>query len=179
MAELISVRLLMMRALYVALALGVIFFHLLPLNTHPARWAPPDLLVALTLAWVVRRPDHVPVLSVAGVMLLADLLFQRPPGLWALLTVLAAEYLRPGPASRGETGMIGEWLGFGLAVLVMMVVNRMILAMLAVPQAQMSLEMSRLVLTVAVYPLVVLFLQGLLRVRRPAPGDGALPGGRA
>lgn len=179
MAELAPTRLVAMRALYVGLALGVIFFHLLPLTTHPVRWAPPDLLVVLTLAWVVRRPEHVTALPIAAVMLLADLLFQRPPGLWALLTVLAAEYLRPGPASQGETGMIGEWLGFGLAVLVMIVANRMILGLLAVPQAQMSLDVIRLVLTVAVYPLVVLFLQGVLRVRRPAPGDAAVPGGRA
>ena len=69
-----------MRAAFVGISLLIMFFHLLPLETTPRRWAAPDLLVCLCFAWALRRPDYVPALAVAGVMLLADLMFQRPPG---------------------------------------------------------------------------------------------------
>ena len=75
------------RAVFLAVAVGVIFFALLPLDTGASRWAPPDLLLAFCLAWAARRPDYVPALSIAFVALLADLLYQRPPGLFALLTL--------------------------------------------------------------------------------------------
>ena len=47
-----------MRLAFVALALVVVFFHLLPLETVPRQWAPPDVLLAFTFAWVLRRPPH-------------------------------------------------------------------------------------------------------------------------
>ena len=39
-----------MRICFCALALLIIFFHLIPLDTVPRRWAPPDLLLAFTFA---------------------------------------------------------------------------------------------------------------------------------
>lgn len=71
----------LMRGTYVLLAFAVVFLHLLPLNTRPDRWPFPDVMIALTFAWVLRRPDYVPMLVVAMVMLISDLLLQRPPGL--------------------------------------------------------------------------------------------------
>ena len=44
------VHLWIMRALFVLLSLAILFFHLLPLNPTPSRWAGPDLLVAVTFA---------------------------------------------------------------------------------------------------------------------------------
>ena len=70
MAELSTSRLWLMRLGFVALALVIMFFHLLPLDTVPRRWAPPDLLVAFVFAWALRRPDYVPILSLAIILLL-------------------------------------------------------------------------------------------------------------
>ena len=44
--------------------------------------AGPDLMLAFTFAWVLRRPDYVPVLLIAAIFLLEDMLLMRPPGLW-------------------------------------------------------------------------------------------------
>jgi rod shape-determining protein MreD len=38
-------RLWLMRAAFVLLALLILFFHLLPLDTTPSRWAGPDLVL--------------------------------------------------------------------------------------------------------------------------------------
>ena len=48
------------RGLYLFLALLILFFHLLPLNARPDRWPFPDLIIALTFAWVLQtEPDTV------------------------------------------------------------------------------------------------------------------------
>ncbi|TMV10158.1 rod shape-determining protein MreD [Ruegeria sediminis] len=158
----------LMRALYMFLALLILFFHLLPLGTLPARWAPPDLLIALTFAWVLRRPDYVPILSVAVVMLTADLLLQRPPGLLAALVVGGRAYLRSASAGMRDIGFAGEWITVGVVLAAIALLNRVILGITAVQQAPLLLVLIQLVLTIAVYPLVVWISQSLFRVRRQA-----------
>lgn len=178
MAELALSRRLLMRLAFFALALVIMFFHLLPLNTQPKPWAPPDLLLALAFAWALRRPDYVPPLSIAAVMLMADLMFQRPPGLMAMLVVLGCEYLRTRTASLREASFAGEWLAVCLTLAAITVANRLILAVFGVVQAQLVLSLVQVLLTMAVYPLVVLVSQSLMGVRKPAPGDAQVLGVR-
>ena len=60
----------------------------------PGRLPGPDIILLIALSWIVMRPDYVPVLLLAVVFLLTDLLLMRPPGLWTALAVLAGEFLR-------------------------------------------------------------------------------------
>ena len=39
------------RVLFVIVAMGLMFFRLLPLDTRPQNWAGPDILMALIFAW--------------------------------------------------------------------------------------------------------------------------------
>ena len=167
-----------MRLAFVGLALLVIFFHLIPLDTVPRRWAPPDVIMAFAFAWALRRPDYVPPLLLGSVMLLADLLFQRPPGLLALLVVLGAEYLKYRTAGLAEASFLGEWMALAIVVTGVTLANRLMLGMLLVPLPALGLALIQMVLTIAVYPLVVLVTQLVLGVRRPAPGDGGPLGAR-
>lgn len=172
-------RLWLMRLGYFALALLIMFFHLLPLDTLPRQWAPPDLLLAFTLAWSLRRPEYVPAISIAVVMLIADLLFQRPPGLLALLVVMGTEHLKGRSAGLGETGFAMEWVTISIVVVAITLANRFVLGALAVQQAPLTLSLIQMVMTVVVYPLVVLVTQLIMRVRRPMPKDGRIVGARA
>ena len=176
MAELSPTRLIGMRVLYVALALVVIFFHLLPLDTAPRRWSGPDLLLALTFAWAMLRPDHVPIISVAAVMLLADLVLQRPPGLMAALVVLGVEYLRNRVLAYRCAGFAREWVTVALVMAAILAADRVALAVLDVPQAQLGLALMRTGLTIVIYPLVVLFCRTVLGLRRPQPGESLASG---
>ncbi|WIY26410.1 rod shape-determining protein MreD [Parasedimentitalea psychrophila] len=155
-----------MRAAFPALALLIMFFHLLPLDTVPRKWAPPDLLVASALAWSLRRPDYLPTVLLAVTLLLADLMFQRPPGLLALLVLLACEYLKPRALSHRDTGFAAEWLSVSLVLTAITVLNRMALALVGVQQAPFGLILIQMILTIAAYPLVVLVSQSILGVRR-------------
>lgn len=179
MDSLLPSRLWLMRILYFGLALLILFFHLLPLGTLPSRWAPPDLLIAFTFAWTLRRPDYVPLLSVAIVMLMADFMLQRPPGLLAALIVAGAAYLRNWSAGLSDASFLGEWASVGLVLVSIMVLNRMILGLTAVEQAPLWLVLIQLVLTVVLYPIVVFVTQNLFAVRKLTPADADVLGGRS
>jgi len=173
MAEYSASRLWLMRAGFVGLALAIMFFHLLPLDTQPRRWAPPDLLIVFAFAWVLRRPDYLPLLSLALVMLAADFMLQRPPGLLALLVVLGAEYLKNQTAGLRQASFLGEWAAVTIVLVAITILNRLILMVVVVQPDPLGLSLIQMVLTVAIYPVVVVITQSLMGVRKPRPGDAA------
>ncbi|WGW03884.1 rod shape-determining protein MreD [Tropicibacter oceani] len=160
-----------MRAAYLALALLVMFMHLLPLQTTPRHFAGPDLLVALTFAWALRRPDYVPALLIAGVMLLADMLFGRPPGLWALLVLVASEWLKRRDRRMRDTTFVAEWLTVAMILFAITLAYRTVLGLLIVPGGALFLTVMQFAMTVIAYPVIVAISHVVLRVRRSAPGE--------
>ncbi len=160
------------RALYVALCLAVMFFSLLPLDMSPGRIAGPDLILALTFAWAIRRPDVVPLLLVALVMLLADMVFQRPPGLWAALAVLVTERLKARERQSRETAFAMEWMSVSVALIVMALAYQIVLLLLIVPVANGALLLSQTLLTILAYPAVAAVSHAVFGIRRARPGDG-------
>ncbi|MGR3495714.1 rod shape-determining protein MreD [Citreimonas sp.] len=171
MAERSVARLWLMRAVYPLLALLILFAQLLPMQITPASIAGPDLLVALTFVWALRRPDFVPMLSIAAVMLLADLLTQRPPGLWAALVLLAAEWLKVQDRRiRGNT-FFAEWLTVATALMVITVVYRIALGLLVVGPGTLALHAMQYGMTLIAYPLVAAISHTAFGVRRSAPGE--------
>ncbi|MEP2030822.1 MAG: rod shape-determining protein MreD [Paracoccaceae bacterium] len=176
MAELTNARLWMMRFSFVGLSAAVIFFYLLPLQTAPRSWAGPDMIIALAFAWALRRPEYVPVLSVAVVMLLADLMLQRPPGLLALLVVLGVENLKSRALGLREAPFLAEWSVVALVLIAITLMNRLILGILVVQQAPLGLSILQTVVTLMFYPVVVLLSRFVLGVRKAAPGDARAMG---
>lgn len=173
MAEVAKSRIWLMRGVYLGLALAYLFFHLLPLDTMPRRWAPPDLLVALTFTWVMRRPDFVPAVSVGVAFLAADLLLQRPPGLWSALMVGGCAFLARRPDGSGESGFASEWIAVGIVLSAITLLNRLILTITFAGPAPWLLDLSQLVLTVLAYPLLAGLSQAVFGVRRLAPADAS------
>jgi len=171
MAEGSAARVWSMRAMYLALALVLIFINLIPLDFRPRVWAGPDLLVALTFAWVLRRPEFVPALSIGLVVLLADLLFLRPPGLWAALMVMGTQTLKTRARTLRDQPFMMEWLAVTGVFLTLSLANRLVLAVLVVPQAPLGLTIIHVVMTLICYPLVVMISQLVFGVRKSAPGD--------
>lgn len=159
------------RASYLLLALGLVFVHLLPLSTLPTRWAPPDFLLALTLAWTVRRPDLVPVGSVAIVYFMTDLLFQRPPGLLTALVILATEGLRARSGSMRTLPFAFEWLTVSFAIVGLVFLNRAALLVVMADRAPLTPTVIQMVMTILAYPLVVALSYLVFGVHRPAQGE--------
>lgn len=160
------------RALFVALAGLVAFVQLLPLNPGPGQIPGPDVLVLLTFAWVLRRPEYLPVWLIAPVFLMADFLFMRPPGLWSGLVVIASEMLRNRVGAVREYPFVGEWLLVAAVILGMTLADRLVLTILAVDQPALGLSLIRLIATALCYPLAVALAARPFGIRRPLLGDG-------
>ena len=131
------------RTLYVLFGLTIIFYRLLPLDTGTPGLPGPDFILCVTLVWVLRQPAAVPVVSILLLMLLGDFLLQRPPGLWAAMTIAAAEYLRNRRAGIAETPFLFEWGVVAGVILTMVLGQRLILWVLLADQpSRDSLETS-------------------------------------
>jgi rod shape-determining protein MreD len=159
------------RALYAGLAVALLFLRLLPLGTPAGNWPGPDLLLCLTFAWVLRRPDYTPVLLIAAVILLEDLLLLRPPGLWAAIVVLATEFLRRRGALAREISFAVEWLMVATVMAAAMLGYRLVLLLAMLPQVSLGQAIIQLVASILCYPLVVGASRLALGVRKPATGE--------
>ena len=142
-------------------------------------WVGPDLLVAFAFAWSLRRPEYVPILMLAALFLLSDLLLQRPPGLWALLMLLACENLRGRSRSLRDSTFSAEWIAISLLLVGILLVNRIVLSVLLVAPPQLGLSLIELGMTILSYPVVVFVTRTVMGVRRAAPGELDSLGGRA
>ncbi len=172
-------RLWTMRLGFAMLVCIILFFHLLPLETTPRRWVGPDLLLAFAFAWSLRRPEYVPSVLLALMFLLADLLLQRPPGLWAVLALLACESLKGRARGLRDTGFASEWLSVCILITGITVGYRAGLIITLVELPPFGLTVFETVMTMLFYPLVVAITHGLMGVRKTTPGDLDASGGRA
>ncbi len=159
------------RCLFLGIVATILFVRLLPLSAMPARFPGPDLILCLTLVWVQRRPDYVPAILVALVILVEDILAMRPPGLWALVVLLGTEFLRSREATLRDLPFALEWLVTGSVIAVLAFVNWLVLAVLMVPQIGFGQMLLQVLATVAAYPLVVAATLLAFRVRKVAKGE--------
>lgn len=158
-------------ALYLLIAAGALFVRILPLDLTGTGLPGPDLLLCLTMGWLLRRPGHLPAPVIAGVYLIEDLVSLRPPGLWALLVLIGSEFLRRRQSVVREINLLLEWAMVAGVLVAMMLANRLVLAIVMVPAPPLDLSLLKLLFTVVAYPFVVLVLHFVLRVRKPATGE--------
>ena len=175
MDEVSPLRLWAMRALYLASCAAMILAALLPLSGLPRSVPPPDFILALTLAWLIRRPDQVPLGSVIAVFLLTDIVFMHPPGLHTAMVVLATEYIRTHPRVRKETDLVSEVFRVGVVILAIAIAERLLLAFTLSPAPELGDAFAQAVLTIAVYPAAIVVTRIVFAVRhaRGEPLTGA------
>jgi rod shape-determining protein MreD len=159
------------RGLYAVLAAALLFIRLLPLGSEAGSWPGPDVLMCLTFAWVLRRPDYVPALVIAMVVLLEDLLVMRPPGLWAALMVLGAEFLRNRAALTRELSFVIEWVLVSGVMVAAIFGYRMALTLTMLDRVSLGQAMVQLVASILCYPIVVAVSALAFGVRKPAAGE--------
>jgi rod shape-determining protein MreD len=179
------------RGVYVALALVLLFFRLLPLGAgddsfpwsavpnwilgpfgiEPRPWPGPDVLMCLTMAWVMRRPDYLPALLIALVFLVEDMILLRPPGLWAALMLVATEFLRSRAALTRELSFSIEWLLAAGVMAALFIVYRVVFSIALMPQPGFGFAVMQTAWSILCYPVVVILCSFLLDVRKPATGE--------
>lgn len=153
---------------FAGLAAVLVLVKLLPLGLGAGGWPAPDLLMCLLVAWMIRRPDLLPMPLVAAVFLWADLMLMRPPGLWAALAVLAGEWLRNRQRGLRAAPLVAEPGLLAALMVAMLLTHWAVLAVLFVDQPRIGLQLLQVPVTVLAYPVVAALLQlGLGLRRRP------------
>lgn len=158
------------RLFFVLLAFMLIILDLVPLNMRPSLWAAPDILLVATLVWVARRPSYLPVAMIAGIILLTDFLFLRPPGLWTALVVILSETIRRQHREFRTMPFFTEWGTIAMGIVAITLANRIILAVVMAPQAPLALTLIEMVATILAYPLVLVAAHFIFGVSKVAPG---------
>ena len=161
------------RSLFVGAVFLVVIVLLLPLGQGSGRLPGPDVIVALTIAWAMRQSTHVPIVMLALTLLLVDLLLMRPPGLMAVIVVLAVEFVRAREESWRDLPFLADWAVAGALIAAIFVINALCLAIFLVPQPALGQTVLRLVLTVLIYPVAQVTVMYVFGVRHALGRPGA------
>lgn len=159
------------RALFVVLALVLLFLKLLPLGSLAGTLPGPDLLLCLIFAWVLRRPDYLPVLLVAAVVLTEDFLLMRPPGLWTGLVIVGTEFIRSRVGLTRELSFPAEWALVAAVMLGLLLAYRLAFVVSFMPQPALGFALLQTVWSILCYPLVVAASRFAFDLRKPAMGE--------
>lgn len=162
---------------YAALLLALMLIHLVPLSVGPGRIPGPDLMLAITLAWMLRRPAFLPTPLIAVMFLLGDIFFMRPLGLHAALAVLASEFLRAREASTREQTFVAEWIMVSGLLIAIFLTERIVLSLFLVEQVALGLTLFQAIATLLVYPLIVFASRLLFGISKMSASE-AEAGGR-
>jgi rod shape-determining protein MreD len=176
------------RALFVLIALLLMFWRLLPLPmpmvsdcVDAGAWCRftvwldrlpgPDLLLCVVFAWTMRRPDYLPAVLIAAVVLLEDMVLMRPPGLWTALVLLASEFVRGRVALTRELNFAVEWLLVAGLMVALLLVYRIAFAIVLLPQAGFGFALVQVVWSILCYPVVVFLSRYVLDLHKPGMGE--------
>ena len=162
-------RIAVLRLLYIALAALCITLPLVTLDYSVDRRLPPDLLFALSIAWIVRHGRSANMPLVVGMALLADFVLMRPIGLGAVMMLLTSEVARNNARILRDQGFVLEWITFGIGLGLMMLAQNLLLA-LSLSETPSLGDIGQILLaTIVCYPFIVALLHYIIRLR-PAGG---------
>ena len=159
------------RTVFVLLSLLCIYVPLLPMALGVGRTILPDLFFLLACAWMFRRPESAPLVLIAGLAFLGDVLLNRPLGLWALITILVTEVLRHRDDDPRERMFLMEWATVAALYTLGLCLFLLILRISLVPIPGQGVAWQYWGTTLVCYPMTAGLLQFGLRVRPTYAAD--------
>lgn len=160
-----------LRLIFVAIVMGIVFVQTLPLHREGLQLLSPDVVLAFTFAWAVRRPDAITPVLIVLVMLLTDLLLHRPPGLWTVIVLLITVFLQGRTQNLQHSVYSVEWVLVGLAILGTFAVYQAALIVTLTGGHDWITLVLQAVSTVIIYPLITLTSQRVFGVHKPGLTD--------
>jgi len=139
---------------YTGLMSLLLIIGIIPYEIWPRRFTGPDLMVTITLVWLMRRPERLPTPLVAMVFFIADVLLVRPIGLWAMLMVLATEFLRNRHRSVRERSFLVEWALVSGVLFAAALVNATVIWVVFFEAIPLDRAMIQAASTMLAYPFV-------------------------
>ena len=156
-------RILRLQLTYLAIVALVVLLQTLPLQSLPYPFAPTDVPLAITLAWIMRRPDVMSPILITLAFLFADAILQRPPGLWTLIVLCASIFLRMRTRGRKEVQFLYEWFIISLVIAVSFLVQYFALMFTFLPVPDLQPYLVQVLLSILIYPICKWLFRPMLR----------------
>ena len=151
--------------LFVLIVFVLIFIKVLPLNTVPKEWIAPDLLLCVTLVWCLRNPIRAPIILLAALFLLQDIILQRPIGLFSAVATLMCEWAKCQALRAEEFPFVIEWVTAAIAMIAIFILVQSIASLSMITKPSMWVFGKELIFTILAYPLVTLLCRYGLGLR--------------
>lgn len=171
MTDPLTLRIWIYRAYYMTLCLFILLWQILPLGFDEGRLPSPDLITALTLAWLLRHPNVVPLGAIAIVFLISDFLTNAPVGFGALSMVLASESLRKRQPQIENMTFLSEFGTVTAVIFAVTLAERIVLTVLLADQPPFGAVALHTIVTIAAYPALVVVSKYLLGLDRLTAAD--------
>jgi len=152
-------------ALFLSLGFFVTLAALLPLGLSADALIMPDLFFCMAFYWVIRSAKTAPVTIVFFVVFFADVMLMRPLGLWTLVVVLTIEFARYQRFPIREQMFIVEWILFALLFGAALLFKSILLTISFSDMPNLELTVWYFSMTIASYPIVVVVLHYIFRIR--------------
>jgi len=154
------------------IAIGALFMlqALIPLDLTANRLPGPDVLYCLTMAYLIRRPEFVPLWSIIFVFFLRDVLTMAPLGIWTLLIIASTELVRANLQAFREYFFGIEWLWVAVIFGAMLLAQQLILALTLSASPTFVDLLLQFLFTTGIYPVIVAFMKYGFRIDKPAAG---------
>ncbi|MGB1236080.1 MAG: hypothetical protein ACPG5U_10120 [Planktomarina sp.] len=160
-----------LRITFVVIVTSIVFVQTLPIYSERLRLLSPDIVLAFTFAWAVRRPDAITPVLIVLVTVLTDFLLHRPPGLWTVIVLLAAIFLQGRVHDIRHSVYSAEWFLVGLVILgTFAVYQAALIVTLTGGHDWITLGLLAMS-TVVIYPFVTLISQRVFGVHKPGVTD--------
>ena len=150
---------------FVLIVFVLIFIKVLPLNTVPKEWTAPDLLLCVTLVWCLRNPIRAPIILLAALFLLQDIILQRPIGLFSAVATLMCEWAKCQALRAKEFPFVIEWVTAAIAMIAIFILVQSIASLSMITKPSMWVFGKELIFTILAYPLVTLLCRYGLGLR--------------
>lgn len=171
MEDVSAFRLWMYRAGFVGIGLACVLWSIIPFDLSADALPVPDLFYCVTMAYVVRRPEYVPIWAVFFVFFVRDILTQAPLGLCTLLVVMAIEVVRANIQAFREYIFGLEWLWVATIFVAITLIQQVLLALTLSDTPRLVEQVLLILFTVLVYPVIVGVMKYVFGITRPRPGE--------
>ena len=158
-----SMRILRLRLTYLLIVMLLALFQTMPIHTSIDQFAMPDIPLVITFVWVMRRPDVMGPILITIAFLFADMILQRPPGLWTLITLCASMFLRSRTIYFKEVIFFYEWLMIAIIVIFCFAAHQFLLLLTFLPTHDLALLVKQALFTIMLYPIFIWLSRSMLR----------------
>ena len=158
-----SLRILRLRLTYLLIVMLLVLFQTLPIHTSINQFAMPDIPLVMTFVWVMRRPDVMAPILITIAFLFADMILQRPPGLWTLIVLCGSMFLRSRTIYFKEVIFFYEWLMIAIIVIFCFAAHQFLLLLTFLPTHDLALLVKQALFTIMLYPIFIWLSRSMLR----------------